>query len=170
MIDPTRTRWRARFLVAGSVAALTLIALAAKPPGAEARVWLSVGGPFPAYYYGPGPYYGYAPPYYYAPPGYYPPPPDGYNPPAESAASTYAPPPAASAYTPQPASVTPAEPTSNYVTAWVPRVTYTNKPAFTNSAGQTCREYKTTDTTNAHPVDVLGTACKQADGQWRVVN
>jgi hypothetical protein len=49
-----------------------------------------------------------------------------------------------------------------------PRITYTSKPAFTNSAGQTCREYKTSDPAAGH--DVFGTACKAADGQWRVVN
>jgi surface antigen len=51
-----------------------------------------------------------------------------------------------------------------------PAITYTNKPAFTNAAGQTCREYKSTDATGGHPIDVFGTACKAADGQWRVVN
>jgi surface antigen len=49
-------------------------------------------------------------------------------------------------------------------------ITYTNKPAFTNAAGQTCREYKTTNAAAGRSVDVYGTACKTADGQWRVVN
>jgi len=68
------------------------------------------------------------------------------------------------AYPPaSPMAAAPAAPSS-------PAITYTNKPAFTNAAGQTCREYKTTDTTGGHPIDVVGTACRAADGQWRVVN
>jgi hypothetical protein len=160
MIGPIRTGWCARLILTGSAAALALIALAALSPPAQARVWVSVGVPCCGYYYGPGPYYGYAPPYYqpYAPPPYpapYPAPQGYYPPPGAPAPSAYAPP----AGAPPSATAAPAS-----------GVAYTSKPAFTNAAGQTCREYKTTDTTEAHPVDVYGTACKQADGQWRVVN
>ena len=35
--------------------------------------------------------------------------------------------------------MSPAAPTAAQA---MPRITYTGKPAFTNSAGQTCREYK----------------------------
>lgn len=173
----TRTDWRACLFITGCAAALAVVALAAAPQPAQARVWVSVGFPF-AGFYGPRPYYGYPAPYYYAPhyygpPAYYPPayyPAPNAYPPAGQAPSAYTPP----GYGPPEAS--PTEPTPNTppqaatAPAATPSITYTNKPAFTNSAGQTCREYKTTDTSNPHPVDVFGTACKQADGQWRVVN
>jgi hypothetical protein len=159
MTPPTMTEWRARLFFAGCAAAFAVAALTAAPRPAEARVWVSVGVPFPGYYYGSGPNYGYyPPPYAYAPPpGYYPP--AGYP-----APGAYPPPagPSPSAYTPGAPATAPAIPAQ-------PKVTYTNKPAFTNSAGQTCREYKATDTTNRRPVDVFGTACQQADGQWRVI-
>jgi hypothetical protein len=162
MNDPTRTGRAARLFIAGSTAALALVALAVAPPPAQAGVWVSAGVPFAGYYYAPGPYYGYyPPPYSYAPPnGYYPPAP-AYPPATE---------PAPTAYAPQSTGIAPAAPPAGAVSAGSPRVTYTDKPAFTNSAGQTCREYKTTDTTFGHPVDVFGTACREADGQWRVVN
>jgi surface antigen len=59
--------------------------------------------------------------------------------------------------------MSPAAPTAAQA---MPRISYTGKPAFTNSAGQACREYKA----NAGGRDVFGTACQQAGGQWRVVN
>lgn len=161
MTFQTRTDWRVRSLVAGCAVILAIVALATGLRPAQARVWVSIGVPFPGYY-GPRPYYAYPGPYYYAPPAYYPPAyypaPDPYLPAA----------PAPSAYTPPDYSPAAAAPAA--APAATPSITYTNKPAFTNSAGQTCREYKTTDTTSPHPVDVFGTACKQADGQWRVVN
>jgi len=186
MLGPIRTNRCARLLLAGVAGALAVLAVAAMPAPVQARFFVGVGVPFPGYYYGPGPYYGYPPPYAYAPPpGYYPPPTgyptqDAYPPPGAPAPSAYAPaqptptypPPAAGAtpgYAPPSAApspsamAAPAEPAS-------PAITYTNKPAFTNSAGQTCREYKTTDASGGRPVDVFGTACKEADGQWRVVN
>ena len=164
MNDPTPTGWAARLFIAGSVAALALIALVTTPSPARA-FWIGVGWPFG--YYAPGPYYGYYPPPYYYPPayGYYPP--GAYYPPAPAPSANT--PPAVASYTPQSGGAAPAPPTSGAAPG-TPKVTYTNKPAFNNSAGQTCREYKTTDTTSGHSVDVFGTACKQADGQWRVVN
>ena len=174
MTGPTRTDWRLRLLVTGFAAAFVLVASAMASPSAHARVWVSIGGPCCGYY--PGPYYDYPPPpYAYAPPpGYYPPPPD-YGAPGPGAY-----PPSASAY--MPGAPTPGypppsgaagagyAPPSGAPTAASPGITYTTKPAFTNASGQTCRQYKTTDTTGGHPIDVYGTACRQADGQWRVVN
>ena len=167
MISPT-TDWRARLLFTAFATVLAIVALATISPPAQARVWVSAGVPCCGYY--PGPYYGYyaPPPYaYMPPPSYYPPAPDygaldygapGAYPPAGAAPSAY----------------TPGAPTSGYASpsgaGAAAAVTYTNKPAFTNAAGQTCRQYKTTDATSGHPVDVYGTACQQADGQWRVVN
>jgi hypothetical protein len=178
MNAPTPTRRRTRLIVAGIAAVLAVIALTPAP--AQARVFLSFGAPFGSYY-APGPYYyGYPGPYYnpyYAPPAYYPPPPAPAYPPASSyapPAPAYPPAPTA-AYTPSAPSYSPAPaatytPPSTGGSPGASGITYTSRPAFTNSAGQTCREYKTTETGGGHPIDVLGTACKQADGTWRVVN
>jgi hypothetical protein len=178
MNAPTNPSWRARLIFTGIAGALAIGAVAALPSPAQARMWIS--GPCCGWY-GPGAYYGYGyyPPYYYAPPAaYYPPAypaptgpgPSGYTPqsgyPAPSAyapQSPYPPPgPAPSAYTPQS-----AYPAPNTATPSAAAVTYTSKPAFTNASGQTCREYKA-DTGGGQPV--FGTACRMADGQWRVVN
>ena len=153
----TPTRWRAHFLSFGGAAALALLALTVGPSPARARIWVSVGVPCCGGYWDSGPYWGYSPPYaYYPPPAYYPAPayyspPPGYYPP---------PPPSAAVPTGR---MSPAAPNAAQA---MPRITYTGKPAFTNSAGQTCREYKA----NAGGRDVFGTACQQADGRWRVVN
>jgi hypothetical protein len=167
MNAPTPTRRRTRLIPAGIAAVLAVIALTPAP--AQARVFLSFGVPFGGYY-APGPYnYGYPGAYYpyYAPPAYYPPPPAPAYPPAPTAAYT----PPAPAYSPAPSA--PYTPYTRPSTSYAPGasgITYTSRPAFTNAAGQTCREYKTTETGTGHPIDVLGTACKQADGTWRVVN
>jgi hypothetical protein len=163
MNRPTQASWRPRLFLTGLAGILTIGAVAALPSPAQA-FWIGVGGPWG--YYGPGPYYGYPPPYYYAPPpsAYYPPP--GYSAPGAPA------PAAPSAYTPQqpayPPSAQPAYPPSAQPATPTPSaaITYTNKPAFTNAAGQTCRQY----TTNSGGQPVYGTACQQADGQWRVAN
>jgi hypothetical protein len=155
----TWTRWHARLLLPGAAALLALIALTTASSPAQARGWVSVG---PCCgYWGPGPYWGYPPPYaYYPPPAYYPPAP-------YPAPGAY-PPPAPTGYTPG----TPAVPTATAAPAvpsaarGQPQISYTSKPAFSNSAGQTCREYKANDGGR----DVFGTACRQTDGQWRVVN
>jgi hypothetical protein len=164
MIGPTRTDWCARLFLAGT-AVLAFMTMTIASPPAHA-FWIGFGVPFPGYYYGPGPYYGYPPPpaYYYPPAGYYPPQ-GAYPPPLGAAPSAYTPGAPAPSYAPA-AGVA----TSPAAAPAGPRVTYTDKPAFTNSAGQTCREYKTSGTTGGRPVDVYGTACRQADGQWRVVN
>ena len=100
-------------------------------------------------YYAPPPYY---PPPYYPPPAYYPPP---YYPP--SAAPTAA----------TPAVTAPATAPAATAPAGSPSITYTKRRAFTNAAGQPCREY-TTAAQGGTPV--YGTACRDAGGQWRVVN
>jgi len=163
MTGSTRTDWRLRLLVTGSAVAIVFVVSAMVSPLAHARVWVSTGVPCCGYY--PGPYYDYPPPpYAYAPPpGYYPPPPD------YGAAGPGAYPPTVSAYTPG-APAPGYAPPSGAAAAASPAITYTSKPAFTNAAGQTCRQYKTTDTTGGHPIDVYGTACRHSDGQWRVVN
>jgi annexin A7/11 len=171
MTGPISTSWRARLLFTGATAALAVAALASLAPPAQARVWVGVGGPCCGYYE-PDPYYGYyAPPpgYYPPPPGYYPPAPAAYPPPPGASPSAYTPDQAAPGYAPPAAGAAPAMP-SAAAAAGAGGITYTNKPAFTNAAGQTCRQYKTTDMTGGHPVDVFGTACREADGQWRVAN
>jgi hypothetical protein len=179
----TRANWRFRLLFSCS-AALAAAAIAAVTP-AKAQVWAGYGYPYQGYYQAPAPYWGYPAPYAYAPPGYaYPP--SGYMerddaPPTAPAPSAYAPrgnePAAASIETqpiePEPArrpaeAAAPAAPDSD--TPHQARITYTKKPAFTNAAGQTCRQYKTTDTSDGRKVEAFGTACRQADGQWRVVD
>lgn len=142
-----RTDWRShvRLVVFASVFALIALPMALRPANA---FWIGYGVPY-AGYYGPGPYWAYPGPYYPPAPAYYPPP----------APLAYAP--AAPAYgTAAPAAASTAAATTT------PAITYTKKPAFTNSAGQICREYKATDGKR----DVVGTACKQPDGQWRVTN
>jgi hypothetical protein len=152
MNAPTNSRWRARLVFAGIAGALAIGALAALPAPAQARVWVSAPC---CGWYGPGAYYGYyPPPYYYgygSPGAYYSPP---YPPPAG---------PAPSAYTPQSAYPAPSTATPGAAAA----ITYTNKPAFTNAAGQPCRQYMA-NAGSGQPV--YGTACRMADGQWRVVN
>jgi hypothetical protein len=179
-------------------AALAVTALTVAAVSAEARVWVSLGYPFPGYSYGPGPYYPY-PPADYAPPpsAYYPPAtypqpqgypvPGAYPPPNMPGAPAYGLPPAGDEpsgaavpaapaqpeYAPlatAPAHPAPPKPTAGAAPGKLPGITYTNKPAFTNSAGQPCRQYKTTDMAKGYPVDVYGTACRHADGQWRVVD
>jgi hypothetical protein len=122
-------------------------ALAAAPPPAAARVFVGIGVPFPGYY-SPYPYY-YPPPAYYpyySAPAYYPPPPAPYYPPPASAAA--------------PATAPAAAPAAAADSA---AITYTARPAFTNSAGQTCREFQAAG-------GALGNACQGSDGQWRVAN
>ena len=171
MNAPTNPCWHARVVFAGIAGALALGAIAALPSPAHARVWVSAPC---CGWYGPGPYYGYyPPPYYYGPPGaYYAPPyppaapgpaPSAYSPQsAYPAAAPTAPGP--SAYSPQSAYPGPGAPATPDAAA---AITYTSKPAFTNAAGQTCREYKTNAATGQ---PVYGTACREADGQWRVAN
>ena len=156
-INPAWIKWRSRLLLAGFTALLAVAAVTTTAPPARA-FYIGIG--VPCCGWGPGPYWGYPPaPYgYYPPPAYYPPP-GYYPPPAGSAPSAYTPAQPTPAYPPAGGGAAPASPAA-------PRITYTSKPAFTNSAGQTCREYKTVDGGR----DIFGTACKETDGQWRVVN
>lgn len=109
--------------------AFGLVAWAAMPSPASARVFVGIGLPFPGF--APYPYYPYA---YAPPPPYYPPPPAYYPP--QAAAAPAAAPAAAS-------------------------ITYTERPAFKNATGQTCREVRFASGT-------IGTACQDAGGQWRI--
>lgn len=117
-------------------AAVGIIALAAAPAPVAAQFFFG----FPRFY-APYPYYA-PPPYYpyYPAPAYYPPPP-----------AYYAPPP------------TVGQAPAAETTPTAASITYTEKPAFRNSAGQTCREFKA-------PSGALGTACQDTSGQWRVAN
>jgi hypothetical protein len=163
MTGPTWIKCRNRLVLTGFTALLAVAALTAAPSSARA-FFVSIG--VPCCGWGPGPYWGYPPPPYgyYPPPAYYPPP-GYYPPPTASAPSAYTPTQPTPAYPPAGGSAAPGATAVPAIPA-APRITYTSKPSFTNSAGQTCREYKTTDSGR----DIFGTACKQADGQWRVVN
>jgi hypothetical protein len=112
--------------------AFGLVAWAAMPSSASARVFVGIGLPFPGF--APYPYY----PYAYAPPPPYYPPPAAYYPPPAAAAPAAAPAAAAS-----------------------PSITYTERPAFKNSSGNTCREVHFASGTT-------GTACQDPGGQWRI--
>ena len=48
--------------------------------------------------------------------------------------------------------------------------TVTPRPAFQNTAGQYCREYQQTVTVGGQSQDAYGTACRQPDGTWKIVN
>jgi hypothetical protein len=166
MSRPRQTRRPVPLFLLVGAAALASLAGATAPVRAQAFV--APAAPGAGYYY-PGPSYGYPPPYPYAynpVPPYYPPP--GAYPPAASA------PPAPVGATPLPgfaaAATVPPAPGSPAATAVAPGFGYTNRPAFINASGQTCREYKATDLRSGRPVDVYGTACRQPDGQWRVIN
>jgi len=130
-----------RLGIAALAVVLGIAAWAAAPAPAAAQFW-----------YGVGPRY-YAPfPYYYPPPAYYP-----YYPPAP-------------AYYPQPEPAYGAPPALGAPAAGAPgaaqpgaAITYTDRPAFRNAAGQTCREYRGAN-------GALGSACQDSSGQWRVAN
>ncbi len=146
MTMSTKIRWitgvRAAALVAGLACGAALLALSP----AEARVFVGVGFGFPigfpGYYYPP-----YPPPPFYSPPAYYPPP-GPYPPPAPPAPGGY--PPSAAVQAPH------------------PPITYTPRRPWTNSSGRQCREYQTTR--DGRSTKVYGTACRDPDGQWRIVN
>jgi len=159
MNRPRPPRQYARLLLAAATPLLTIAIPAVTALPAQAQFRASFGVPCCGYWG----YYGYSAPYYPPPPGYYPPP-GPYAPPTAASPSAYSP-----AAPPASAPAAPAGPGADAARG-TPAITYTNKPAFINAAGQTCREYKTTDTTSGHPVDVFGTACRAADGQWRVAN
>lgn len=132
---------RFRFVTIALAALFVVAGLTAMPKPAKAWFGFGWGWGYPCCA-APLPYAPY--PY---PPAYYPPPPPApYYPPM-----AYAAPPAAA----------PAAPAAAGTQAAA--ITYTSRPAFKNASGQTCREFKTATNT-------LGTACRDASGQWRVSN
>ncbi len=47
---------------------------------------------------------------------------------------------------------------------------YTPQPAYQNKSGQYCREFQQNITVGGKNETAYGTACRQADGTWKVVN
>ena len=158
----TGTRWSSRLGTAALAVALGIGAWIAGPAPAEAQFWFGFDpryyAPFPYYYPPPPAYY----PYYPSPaPAYYPPAPGSYPPPAASAPGAaqpaYGAPPPEPGYGAPPS--TAGAPAASPAAATA--ITYTARPAFRNTAGQTCREYRA-------PNGALGSACQDPSGQWRV--
>jgi len=48
--------------------------------------------------------------------------------------------------------------------------TITPQPAFTNKKNEYCREYQQTITVGGKTETAYGTACRQADGAWKITN
>jgi hypothetical protein len=143
MIKSTKTR-----LAAGAGAVIAVLGFAATVAlsnAAQAFVGFSVGIPFgfPFYYPPPPPV-----PAFYPPPAYYPPP-GPYPPPASS---------------PSPGGYTPS------AVRQAPPITYTPRRPWTDASGRQCREYQTSRDAQGRPTKVYGTACRDPDGQWRIVN
>jgi len=131
-----------RLALRAAAAGLALTVWLGPAAPAEARVVVGIGVPL---VFGPEPYYPPPPPPYYPPPAYYPAPPPAYYPPPPPV--YYAPPPPPPVYySPAPAT----DPGAPYRT-------------------DTCREYQSTTQINGRPQQVYGTACRQPDGSWRVV-
>ena len=64
---------------------------------------------------------------------------------------------------------------SGYQSAWVNPDsgnggTVTPKPAHKNAGDQYCREFTQTVTVAGQTEEAYGTACRQPDGSWRIVN
>jgi hypothetical protein len=155
----TGTRRWSPLGIAAVAVMLGIAAWTVLPTPAAAQFWWGFG----PRYYAPFPYY-YPPPAYYP---YYPPPPAAYYPPP---ASAYGAPPAAAGAAPEPTYGAPAygAPATaagapGAAPAGAAAITYTNRPAFKNAAGETCREYRGANGT-------LGSACQDAAGQWRIAN
>ena len=146
----TKTGRAAGFGAAAIVAALGFAAVVSASTPAEARVFVGFGFGFPIgfpYYYPPYPYY--PPLAYYQPPPYYP------------DRASY------------PAPGTPSQPlrgSASSGTAGNPSITYTPRRGWTNAQGQYCREYRTTGPAGNRTTDRYGTACRDVNGQWRIVN
>jgi hypothetical protein len=151
MTSPTNLGRLTCIAAAAMIAALGLGATILAPTPAEAAVFVGFGIGFPGYYYPPYPYYPPPPPPppYYPPPAYYPAPPASYQPSA--------------GYQP---SVGHAPSGS----AAVPSITYTSRRGWTNAEGQFCREYKSNQSVGNRATERYGTACRDASGQWRIVN
>jgi len=131
--------------VFGSALFAAMALLVVPPEAAEARGGVSIGVGVGVYGggYGGG-YYPY-PPYYYHRPHYYYPPPYYY----------YPPPPPSVIYVPAPTPV-PAPPAAT--TNSVPTASQAN-----------CREYESSSTIDGRPQKIVGTACLQPDGTWRII-
>lgn len=48
--------------------------------------------------------------------------------------------------------------------------TVTPQPAYETSSGQYCREFQQTVTIDGQTQSAYGTACRQPDGSWKIVN
>jgi len=118
---------------------LGAVVLSAASPPAEARVFVRFGFGFPFF----APFF--AAPYYPAP-AYYP----YYYPPSYAPPVPYAPPPAPAAYAPPPAAAAPT-------------------PLAPQAASGPCREFRTTQTLEGRSQTLVGRACRQSDGSWRIV-
>jgi len=46
----------------------------------------------------------------------------------------------------------------------------TPQPSYENTDGQYCREYQQTVTIGGEPETAYGTACRQPDGSWKIIN
>jgi hypothetical protein len=135
------------FSAVGIVAVLGFAAAVSTPAAARVFIGFGFGFPigFPFYY----------PPYPYPPPAYYPPPP--YYPDLAS----------------YPAPGAPSQPSAGYTpsgSAGSPSITYTPRRGWTHAQGQYCREYRTTGPAGNRTTERYGTACRDASGQWRLVN
>jgi hypothetical protein len=146
----TKTGRVAGFGAAAIIAALGFAGAVSAPNPAEARVFVGFGFGFPIGF----PFY-YPPPYPYPPPAYYPPPP-------------YYPAPAS-----YPAPGTQPQPSGGYASSGSvgsPSITYTPRRGWTNAQGEYCREYRTTGPAGNRTTERYGTACRDASGQWRIIN
>jgi hypothetical protein len=105
-----------------------------------------------AYYYLPYPYlYPFYPAPYFPAPAYYPPP---------------------ASYPPYGSYATPGSygpPGADGSAQRRPAISYTQRPGWTNAAGQYCREYKSGQGAG-NRAEHYGAACRDQDGQWRIVN
>lgn len=144
------------FLVMMSLV-VTLLALAGAAGPAAARTFVSVGigvGPYWPAAYGPywhDPYWRWRDPYWAPYPAVY-------------AAPYYAP----YAYVPPaPVYVAPAPTVVKVAPVAQPVQAVAAKPGFDQS---NCREYTSTITVAGQPTQQVGTACRQPDGSWRIVN
>ncbi|GIL38949.1 hypothetical protein [Roseiterribacter gracilis] len=167
---------RILFAVAVTAAIGAAIGVTAAPTPASARTHVSVGigfggpgwyggwRPYRHYWGGPSvaiglPLY-YAPPVYYGPPpAYYAPPPAYYAPPAYGPAGPYAPQPVAQVLETVPTGT--AANIAGQVTT----------PTRTWQNGQTwCREYTTNARIEGRQQVMVGTACRDPGGAWRIAS
>ena len=149
----TSTKARGVIMHGGAliVAALAFSVAMLTPAPADARVFVGFGFGFPIGfpgYYPPYPYYPPPPPYYPPPPANYPVPPNSPPPASYQPSSAYA----------------PSGPAASL------SITYTKRPGWTNAQGEYCREYRSSERGATRGTRRYGTACRDASGQWRIVN